>query len=51
MPMMKRFSALVCASWLLGTTPAGAQQVDVEDVMLDNGMNVLLLPRPGAPNV
>lgn len=51
MPMMKRFSALVCASWLLGTTPAGAQQVDVEEVMLDNGMTVLLLPRPGDPNV
>ncbi len=51
MSMMKRLSALVCASWLLGTTPAGAQQVDVEEVVLDNGMTVLLLPRPGDPNV
>ena len=36
----------VCAA---GT--AGAQQVPVEEVVLDNGMTLLLLPRPGDPNV
>ena len=30
---------------------AAAQEVPVEEVVLDNGMTVLLLPRPGDPNV
>ena len=51
MSMMKRVSALGCVAWLLGAPNAGAQQVDVEEVVLDNGMTVLLLPRPGDPNV
>ena len=38
--------AAVCAA---GT--AGAQQVPVAEVVLDNGMTLLLLPRPGDPNV
>ena len=38
--------AAVCAG---GTV--GAQQVPVEEVVLDNGMTLLLLPRPGDPNV
>ena len=38
--------AAVCAA---GT--AGAQQVPVEEVVLDNGLTLLLLPRPGDPNV
>ena len=51
MSMTKRVGALVCVLGLLGTPPARAQQVDVEEVVLDNGMTVLLLPRPGDPNV
>ena len=38
--------AVVCAG-----TPAVAQQVPVEEVVLDNGLTLLLLPRPGDPNV
>ena len=37
---------------LLGLgAPAGAQQVDVIEHELDNGLTLLLVPRPGDPNV
>ena len=42
--------ALALAAVCAGGT-AGAQQVPVEEVVLDNGMTLLLLPRPGDPNV
>jgi len=46
---MKRLAlALVAAAAL--AAPAAAQQVDVEEVVLDNGMRFLLLPRPEQPN-
>ena len=48
--MERRFGPLGCAALLLATTVA-AQEVAVEEVVLDNGMTVLLLPRPGDPNV
>ena len=48
--MMKRMSALALAVALCATSTA-AQEVPVEEVVLDNGMTVLLLPRPGDPNV
>ena len=51
MSMKKRAGALLCALGLLGATTAWAQEVDVEELVLDNGMTVLLLPRPGDPNV
>jgi predicted Zn-dependent peptidase len=49
--MMKRVSALVCAVGLLGAPAVQGQEVDAEELVLDNGMTVLLLPRPGDPNV
>ena len=42
--------ALALAAVCVGGT-AAAQQVPVEEVVLDNGMTLLLLPRPGDPNV
>ena len=42
--------ALTLAALCAGGT-AGAQQVPVEEVVLDNGLTLLLLPRPGDPNV
>ena len=42
--------ALALAAVCAGGT-AGAQQVPVEEVVLDNGLTLLLLPRPGDPNV
>ena len=42
--------ALALAAACAGGT-AAAQQVPVEEVVLDNGMTLLLLPRPGDPNV
>ena len=48
--MRKRIGALTLAVALAGTSVA-AQQVPVEEVMLDNGMTILLLPRAGDPNV
>ena len=42
--------ALALAAVCAGVT-AGAQQVPVEEVVLDNGLTLLLLPRPGDPNV
>ena len=48
--MRKRIGALALAAVCAGAT-AMAQQVPVEEVVLDNGMTLLLLPRPGDPNV
>ncbi len=48
--MRKRIGALALAALCAGVT-APAQQVPVEEVVLDNGMTLLLLPRPGDPNV
>lgn len=48
--MRKRIRALALAALCAGVT-APAQQVPVEEVVLDNGMTLLLLPRPGDPNV
>ncbi len=49
--IMRTFiGALALAALCAGAT-AGAQQVPVEEVVLDNGLTLLLLPRPGDPNV
>ena len=48
--MRKYIGALALAAVCVGGT-AAAQQVPVEEVVLDNGMTLLLLPRPGDPNV
>ena len=49
--MTTRIGALVMAALLVGGRAGNAQEVPVEEVRLDNGMTVLLLPRPGDPNV
>ena len=48
--MRKRIGALTLAVVLAGTITV-AQEVPVEEVVLDNGMTILFLPRPGDPNV
>ncbi len=48
--MRNRIGALTLTVALAGPTTA-AQEVPVEEVVLDNGMTILLLPRPGDPNV
>ena len=48
--MRKYIGALALAAVCVGGT-AAAQQVPVEELVLDNGMTLLLLPRPGDPNV
>ena len=48
--MRTRIAVLALAAVCVGGT-ADAQQVPVEEVVLDNGMTLLLLPRPGDPNV
>ena len=48
--MRNYIGALALAAVCAGGT-AAAQQVPVEEVVLDNGMTLLLLPRPGDPNV
>ena len=48
--MRRIIGALALAAVCAGGT-AGAQQVPVEEVVLDNGLTLLLLPRPGDPNV
>ncbi|MDP6581269.1 MAG: pitrilysin family protein [Vicinamibacterales bacterium] len=48
--MMRRIGMLTLVVALCGTSSA-AQEVPVEEVVLDNGMTILLLPRPGDPNV
>ncbi len=40
-----------CGVLLLAGTAAFAQQVEVQEFRLDNGMTFLLVPRPGDPNV
>ena len=51
--MMKRhIGGGLCALVLAGVAAtAEAQEVPVEELVLENGMKVLLLPRPGDPNV
>ena len=50
--MRKRIGALALTlAVALGGTTTAAQEVPVEEVVLDNGMTILLLPRPGDPNV
>ena len=39
------------AALLLACTPAAAQQVDVQEFTMDNGMKFLLVPRSDQPNV
>ena len=48
--MRTRIGALALVVALSGTSSA-AQEVPVEEVILDNGMTILLLPRAGDPNV
>ena len=53
---MQRVVAVVCLAaslWVSpwGNTPAGAQQLDVQEFVLDNGMTFLLVPRKGDPAV
>ena len=48
--MTNRIGALVLAA-AVASADASAQEVVVEEVTLDNGMTLLLLPRPGDPNV
>jgi predicted Zn-dependent peptidase len=43
--------AVVGAATLVAPAPASAQELDVKEVKLDNGMTVLLYRRPGDPNV
>ena len=46
-----RHGALACLLLALGATQAVAQQVQVQEFVLDNGMKILLVPRKGDPNV
>ena len=48
--MRNRLGALALAVALGGMSTV-AQEVPVEEMVLDNGMTILLLPRPGDPNV
>ncbi len=48
---MRRFIAALALAAVCAGATAGAQQVPVEEVVLDNGLTLLLLPRPGDPNV
>ena len=48
---MKRTLCLLFGILLGVGVPAGAQQVDVVEHRLDNGLTLLLVPRPGDPNV
>lgn len=47
---MKR-AGLVCLIVLLAAASAAAQQVQVQELVLDNGMKFLFVPRKGDPNV
>jgi predicted Zn-dependent peptidase len=47
---MKRALAVV-ALLLLTSANAAAQQVEVQEHILDNGMTLLMVPRPGDPNI
>ena len=46
-----RRTGLSCLALLLAATGALAQQVQVQELVLTNGMKVLLVPRKGDPNV
>lgn len=48
---MRKFLFFVLGIVLALAPPAGAQQVDVIEHQLDNGLTLLLVPRPGDPNV
>ena len=48
--MRKQIGALTLVAVLMGVG-AQAQEVQVHEVVLDNGMTLLLLPRPGDPNI
>ncbi len=48
---MKKETLLILLVWTLLFASVAAQQVQVEEHLLDNGMRVLLLPRRGDPNV
>jgi predicted Zn-dependent peptidase len=46
-----RMAGVLLAVLLLGPASLPAQQVQPEEYVLDNGLKVLLLPRPGEPTV
>ena len=48
---MEKLLSLALGTVLVLAGPAGAQQVDVIEHELDNGLTLLLVPRPGDPNV
>ena len=48
---MRRLLYLAVGIGLALAAPAGAQQVDAIEHRLDNGLTLLLVPRPGDPNV
>lgn len=50
-PRARSVAALALASTLLAAGSAAAQQSNVEELVLENGMTLLLYPRPGDPNV
>lgn len=51
--MTQRFrrAGLACLVLLLAATGVAAQQVQVQELVLDNGMKFLFVPRKGDPNV
>ena len=48
---MKPNALLLCALVLALSAPAAAQNVDVKVHTLENGLKVLMVPRPGDPNI
>ncbi len=48
---MRKIACFLFGILLGAGAPAGAQQVDVIEHELDNGLTLLLVPRPGDPNV
>ena len=48
---MNKKPLLILLAWTFLTAPGAAQQVQVEEYLLDNGMSFLLVPRRGDPNV
>src|SRR5690349_12155387 len=51
-PLTRRATRpLLAAVLLLGAGAALAQELDVKEITLDNGLSVLLCRRPGDPNV
>jgi predicted Zn-dependent peptidase len=47
---MKRY-LLICFALILPSAHVAAQQVEVQELVLDNGMTFLMVPRRGDPNV